>query len=287
MIKIRLAMCVIFALGCGSATVQAGQEDSLFAFGIIADIQYADKEAKGARHYREALPRLKECVEELNRHGLAFTIQLGDIIDGNKSQEKTLSDLQRVLDVYSGLSMPSYHVIGNHCLEAGQTNLQEWLSLKSFYYDFTIPAAKGWRFIVLDGNDAGYGVLGNAQLEWLESVLAAACSRKEKVIIFNHFPLLKDAAEKHRMKTPQPVLKLITESNCVVACFAGHDHNGGYAFKDGIHHVTVKGMVEAPVSNAYSVIEVRPSQLKEIGYGNEPSREMIIETAPGGKRADL
>ena len=114
-------------------------------------------------------------------------------------------------------------------------------------------------------------------MEWLKSKLTQARGNREKVIVFNHFALLKSAASKHRMKKPQPVLKLINESGCVVAYFAGHDHAGGYAFQEGIHHITVKGMVEAPIHNAYAVIEVYPTKLKEVGYGKEPSRELNLE----------
>jgi len=254
-----------------TTTVKHTQKEGSFSFGVIADIQYADKEKRGARHYRKAIAKLEECVDELNRQELSFTIQLGDLIDGNETQERTLSDL---LDVFNKLSMPKYHVIGNHCLVVGKKNLHEELNLSTFYYDFTMPSSKGWRFVVLDGNDAGYGVLGKGQLEWLESTLAQACANSEKVIVFNHFALLKSAARHHRMKTPQPVLKLINESGCVVAYFAGHDHEGGYAFHEGIHHITVKGMVEAPIHNAYAVIEVYPAKLKEVGYGKEPSRTL-------------
>ena len=83
----------------------------LFSFGVLADVQYADHENTGARHYREALGQLKECVSELNKQELAFTIQLGDIIDGNKVPERTRSDLELVLDEYEKLSMPKYHVV--------------------------------------------------------------------------------------------------------------------------------------------------------------------------------
>jgi len=182
-----------------------------------------------------------------------------------------------VLEEYGKLSMPKYHVVGNHCLNAGKKIIHQKLKLSKFYYDFTIPAAKGWHFIILDGNDAGYGVLGKEQLAWFESKLAEARGNRERVIVFNHFALLKSAARDGRMKTPQRVLKLINESGCVVAYFAGHDHAGGYAFQDGIHHITVKAMVEAPIRNAYAVIEVYPAKLNEVGYGKEPSRELKLE----------
>ena len=140
-------------------------------FGIMADIQYADKEPSGIRHYRTSLDRLQTAVDELNEHDLAFTIQLGDIIDGNEPFSKMLSDLLQVLESYGRLSAPRYHVIGNHCLYATELALHWSLNLPEFYYDFTSPKAPGWRFIVMNGNDAGYGALGPQQLDWLKNTL--------------------------------------------------------------------------------------------------------------------
>jgi manganese-dependent ADP-ribose/CDP-alcohol diphosphatase len=186
-------------------------------------------------------------------------------------------DLNSVLEVYSTLSMPQYHVVGNHCLAAGKEELQKRLKLSSFYYDFTVPEAQGWRFVVLDGNDAGNGRLGATQLEWLRSKLAKARAGGEKVIVFSHFPRPRSAAR-----------QLINESDCVVAYFAGHHHGGRYALQDGIHHITVKGMVEAPIRNAYAILEVSPTKLREIGFGKEPSREMELSARPsdGSGRGD-
>jgi len=269
-----LALCVFCVIGCRPTTGKESRQQKPFSFGVIADIQWGDKETAGERHYRDALDKLRECVDGLNGRDLAFTIQLGDIIDGNTTPEKTISDLDRVLEVYNGLSMPKYHVVGNHCLTASEEILHQKLKVDRFYYDFIVPTAEGWRFIVLDGNDAGYGVLGGTQLEWLKSKLDQACVDKEKVILFNHFALLESAAPHHRMKTPEPVEDWINESGCVVAYFAGHDHAGGYACQNGIHHITVKGMVEAPVKNAYAVIEVYSDKLVEVGFGKEPSRTL-------------
>jgi len=260
-------------------TPRAAAEEGrrLFAFGVVADVQYAEKEAEGARHYRESLENLEECVAELNRHDLAFTIELGDIIDGNVTPEKTLSDLDTITGIYKLLEMPKYYVVGNHCLNAGKDALREKLGRESFYYDFTVPEAGGFRFVVLDGNDAGYGVLGEKQLEWLRDTLADACANDHKVILFNHLALLEAAAAHHRMQEPGPVLDAMDEAGCVIAYFAGHDHAGGYAERNGVHHVTAKGMVEASEQNAYAVIEVYPDKLEEIGFGAEPSRGMSVK----------
>jgi hypothetical protein len=226
------------------------------------------------------MDRLRTCVGELNKHELAFTIQLGDIIDGNETPEKTLTDLDNVVQLYETLTMPRYHVIGNHCLDAGQESLRQKLNLEGFYYDFIVPEAHGWRFIVLNGNEGGYGLLGEPQLLWLGNKLKTAEERGEKVIVFNHFALLEAAARNHRMADPQPVLRMITKSNCVVAYFAGHDHAGGYTLQDDIHHITVKGMVEASEQNAYAIVRISPGKLNETGFGLEPSRELDIDDNP-------
>jgi len=48
---------------------------------------------------------------------------------------------------------------------------------------------------------------------------------------------------------------------------------------NGIHCVTLKGMVEMP-DTSYAVVEAYPDRLKEIGRGSEPSRELPMEPRP-------
>jgi UDP-2,3-diacylglucosamine pyrophosphatase LpxH len=135
-----------------------------YRFGVIADVQYADKETAGRRHYRTSLQKLDEAVSELNRHSPDFVLQLGDVIDGHSGdQDGSVADLKAVMNKLNRLSMPVYHVVGNHCLSAGQDVLKEKLQLHRFYYTFTRPGLENWRFIVLDGNDAGYGVVSDEQ----------------------------------------------------------------------------------------------------------------------------
>ena len=270
-------LCIL-SLSGGCAFLQ-GRERPQFRFGVLADIQYADKDTHGPRHYRAALGKLEECVDDLNRRDLAFVIQLGDIIDGYPDdQPASEEDLAVVLRSFERIEAPYYHVVGNHCLNAGADVLHRRLGLERFYYHFTVPQAKGWRFVVLDGNDAGYGVISSDQMDWFGSVLRRAAEQEEKVICFCHFALLRKAAAHHRMAKPEPVLEAIENAGCGVAWFAGHDHAGGYAVRDKVHHVTVKGMVEAPQANAYAIVEVYADRLTEIGLGAEPTREMPLPT---------
>ncbi len=275
----RFVCLAALLLACSlNACGQRAQAEEPPVFGIMADIQYADKDTGGARHYRTTLKKLEECVADLSDRDLAFVIQLGDIVDGHgKDIKKSADDLDRVLSVFNKLPMAKYHVVGNHCMSVDKPTLGTKLGLKRFYYDFTVRSAKGWRFVVLDGNDAGYGVLGDEQLAWFLSILDQAVQAKEKVICFCHFALLKEAAKHHRMAKPEPILKAIDETGCVVAWFAGHDHAGGYAERNGVHHVTVKGMVEAPADNAYALITLHPDKIQETGFGKEPSRDLPVK----------
>ncbi|MBN2217265.1 MAG: sulfatase-like hydrolase/transferase [Pirellulales bacterium] len=244
----------------------------LFSFGLIADVQYSDEPDRPPRAYRTSLDRLRQCVTELNRHPIDFTIQLGDVIDGNTSPEKTREDLDRVMSEFARLDKKLYHVVGNHCLNAGREELEKKLGLARAYYDFTPEGVEGWRLIVLDGNDAGYGVLGEEQTKWLEATLAKARQRGERVIVFNHFALLKQAAAHSRMKRPEPARSMLGQSGCVVAYFAGHEHAGGFAEDRGIYHVTLQGMVEAPEQNAFAIVKVFDDRIEIEGFGKVPSR---------------
>ncbi|MFA5688071.1 MAG: metallophosphoesterase [Kiritimatiellales bacterium] len=268
------AACAAMAPAAFSQAVTiAGIKKLLFSFGLLTDVHVADKDTNGKRNFRAASESLKRCVDDLNRQNLAFTIELGDFIDGGNSRAS--ADLEHALSIYGGLTMPAYHALGNHGVILLRKYMDKDPRLNGvYYYDFTSPAAAGWRFIVLDGNDAGYGIVSNSQLEWLDEKLTQAKAANEKVIMFCHYALLKEAAPRYLMAEPEPVLNLINNAGCVAAYFAGHHHGGGYTCQDGIYHVTVKGMVEHPEENAYAVVEVYSDRIKEIGHGQEPSREM-------------
>jgi hypothetical protein len=98
----------------------------------------------------------------------------------------------------------------------------------------------------------------------------------EKVICFCHFPLLKTAAEHHRMAKAEAILKTLDAHTCVAAWIAGHDHAGGYARQRHVHHLTMRGLVEAPGSTAFACFELAGDSIRETGFGNEPSRELYL-----------
>jgi 3',5'-cyclic AMP phosphodiesterase CpdA len=295
--------------GLGLLLSRPGQSDTgatnepQFRFGIIADVQYADKEPEGQRHYRAALAKLQVCVPDLNRQDLAFVVNLGDLIDGHGAA--SAAELATVARVFAQLKAPVRHVIGNHCLEVDRPTLMKTLKLRSAYYQFQV---RNWRFLVLDGMDVSVkspkgspaaraaqeylarnpklpiynGALGAEQLAWLKQRLAEARQRRQKVIVFCHHPALPAASgPATTLWNAAQVESALAAAGSVAAYFAGHDHKGGYAQQHGIHHVTIPAMLEAPNDgNAYAVVEVFADRLVVRGVGAVPSRVLPLPTEP-------
>lgn len=277
----------------------SGAEQPLFRFGIVADVQYADKPTAGKRAYAESLGKLEACANDMNRRQLAFVVNLGDIIDGRGAE--TAVDLERAARSFRKFRAPVRHVIGNHCLIARRQMLMKALRLKAPYYEF-IQA--GWRFIVLDGMDVSSpepedaisaaeaaerlsanpalvsydGAVGRRQLEWLRGRLKAAASAKQRVIVFCHEPALADAAAADTaLWNAEELTRIMEESGVVSAYFAGHHHVGGYALRGGIHHVTIQGLVESPRNGAaYAEVDVYANRLEIRGIGDVPSRSLKL-----------
>lgn len=262
-----------------SSAPAAQAAEPSFRFGVVTDIHSADRPDDnrfGPRFYRQSLERLKECVADFSTRDLAFAIQCGDFIDGQDTGQKNIADLDNVLAVYNKLQCDHYHVIGNHCVAAlSKQQLLKAFGLSESYYAFGSPRAPGWQFIVLDGNGPEQDPFGKAQLEWLGRTLHAAAAKGQEVIVFCHFPLIKEAAPSC-MANAGPVLKLMEDSHCVVAYICGHEHGGGYGFRNGIHHVTLKAMVDNPKDATYGVVEVYSDHLNLIGHGKQASITMYF-----------
>jgi calcineurin-like phosphoesterase family protein len=272
---------------------QAGHE---LSFGVIADCQYCASETTGVRHYSLSADKLKDCVSNFNSMPLDYVIHLGDLINHD------IKSYDVVLPVFDALSMPKYHVLGNHDFSVADElkhEIPQRLGMPSKYYDFT---AKGWRFVVLDGNDISFhaypknsieymqvesyysrikpepkkwnGAVGKQQLDWLESVLQKAAEQQEKVVIYCHYPVYPE--NPHNLWNAAEIIQLLEQHACVKAYINGHNHKGGYGIKNGIHYLTLQGMVDT-TENSYATVNVFSDRLEVVGYGREQNRMMNIK----------
>jgi hypothetical protein len=95
-----------------------------------------------------------------------------------------------------------------------------------------------------------------------------------KVALFCHFPIYPN--EIHSLWNDDKVLQLINKYSCVKAWINGHNHAGGYAEQNGIHFITMNGMVETESENSFSVISFTSDKIKIDGYGREQSRNLTV-----------
>ena len=281
----------------GTAHAESAEDTPEFSFGLVADVQYADIPASGSRYYRESLDKLRECVETFNAMDLACVMDLGDVIEEGRD---SFAD---VMPIYNQLDAPLHIALGNHDFPVSHEHTLGVLDMEESYYDFSV---NDWRFIVLDGNDLSVlawpedteryeesaamleeleeadapnaqtwnGGIGAEQLDWLEETLESAAEAGEKVMLFCHFPVYPAGA--HNLWNGEEVIELLEAHPNVVAYFNGHNHAGNYATREGVHYVTVKGMVETEDETAFAVVDVYGDRLEMTGHGREPDRVLEI-----------
>lgn len=286
------------AIGSGSAQKSGDQDGKpLFSFGLMADCQYADADRVGSRFYRESRPKLTEAVSELNRHELAFSFHLGDFID---KDFKSFADLKPIT---AKLRSPLHHALGNHDFDVAdefKARVPAELGLNRTYY--AIRKA-GYRFLVIDTTEVStyrYGPgdprtseaeaelrkiagarlpyaqnwnsrVSDAQLTWLTTQLEEASAAGESVLVLGHHPVVPE--EVHCTWNRAALHDLFKQHKCCKAYFNGHRHSGGYALKDGVHYLTLHGMLDT-AQNAFATARLFPSRLEIRGFARQPSRTL-------------
>lgn len=299
----RLLRSFVWVVICSSWSFDFGQgtENPRFQFGVIADVQYCACENSGTRHYSQSPEKLAEAVAELNQHDLKFVVSLGDFIDRDFQSYDTL------ISIANDLKCPLNHALGNHEYavdEPFKAQIPGLLGLQDRYYSKSL---KGWKFIYLDGNRVSLygaekgsdeykeaegiyaqlkqseapnaqtwnGALGRTQLTWLREELEKAKRKKQRVMLFCHFPVIPKKAA-HNLWDDAVLLELINKYNNVVAYFNGHTHKGHYQQENNVHHLAFEGMVEQD-TNAFAIVSVFDDRLEIKGFGREQDRVLKFE----------
>lgn len=262
--------------------------DALFRIGAIADVQYADKDDAPPRLYRGAPAKLREAVQALNRADIDFAVHLGDFIDGDWQSYDTVLPLTR------GLKSPWHFVLGNHDFAVADEKkplVPALLGMPARYYRFE---HKGWVFVVLDGNDlstyawpAGSaelaestrihdqkypkaelwdGGIGEKQLHWLESVLTSADAGHRKVMVLCHFPVYPE--NQHNLWNASDVMAVLERHLSTKIWLNGHNHDGNYGEKNGIHYLNLKGMLDT-TETAYATLAFYEGRVEVKGVGRQ------------------
>lgn len=230
--------------------------ESSLKFGVITDIHYGNGDRLKEKN------DLHTCFDFWRKNQVAFVVQLGDLIDGKGPEAvENLVGATAVLREYPG---PLYHVAGNHCLGAPLDRYLEETGLDAPYYTFSI---NGIRFIVLHGMDINpeskpettsdkarknllnhdpwanlyCGAVGEEQIHWLERQLDETRESREQVILFCHFPLLKETSDEPHglLWNHDEVTDVLRRYDNIIACFTGHLHRSAYLKRYGIHFMTM------------------------------------------------
>ncbi len=275
-------------------------EKPVLSFGLLTDVQYADADPDGERHYRESIPKLKAAVEWLAKKNLPFTLHLGDLID------RDFKSFATVMPLFNGLGHQVRHLLGNHdysVTDGEKGRILEVAVMPCEHYQFR---NSGVRFVMLDTNDlstyrhpAGSpqgleseerlkklaetgatnakpwnGGISEAQLKWLDAELTAADTEKERIIICGHHPLLP--ATGYQVWNAEEVLAVIDRHPSVVAYFNGHNHAGAEEIRNGVPYITFKSVLHEPEVNSFSAIHLYADRMEIEGNGREQSRTIPL-----------
>jgi len=276
-----------------------GSSQKVITIGVVTDVQYCNCNTDGTRYYKSSLAKLDECIKFFNQYKLDFVTHLGDLID------RDFTGYDSVLTRFKKSTAPVYHVLGNHDFNIGNRFKKEALQkigLEQYYYSKVI---EDWQFIFLNGDELSFffpktktqrdetqqlykrliaklkcnalpwnGGISKKQMSWLKLQLEDAAKSNRKVVIVCHFPVYPAAC--HNLWNDEELISLLTKYKCVKAYFCGHNHKGDYGFKDGIHYITFKGMVETADSTSFSKVTFTQDSIFVEGHGRELSRRLKI-----------
>ncbi|KAF1785061.1 Metallo-dependent phosphatase-like [Phytophthora cactorum] len=239
---------------------------------------------------------------------LRFAVNLGDLIDART-------------DLRPHAVGPVHHLVGNHELYNFPASViqKELLYSLQNYYDFQVPEAPKFRFVVLDCY--GLSILGREKNDPVYQEALALLRRvnpnenlnsptglveeQRRFVAFNgavdreqmkwlEGTLVKatEAGENHLADTFQfvgnypEVLELIRRFPRVRVVFSGHSHADGYMYahegmhNKGVHFVVFDAILEcSPSETAHALVHVFEDKLVVQGYGKVPTRELRFPEA--------
>ena len=113
------------------------------------------------------------------------------------------------------------------------------------------------------------GTISTEQLNWLKEELQTATKLSQTCMIFTHIPFNPNATStRHLVWDYQKILDVLDTFDNIAAVICGHYHRGGYDLRHGVHHLTMKGVLEAPVEQeCFGVMRVYEERLELDGYG--------------------
>lgn len=275
---------------------------SAVTFGVLTDVQFQSVPS-GTRYCDRSWLKLRQALEAFDGRGVRFVVHLGDLINGEAAS------YDAILPAFAHAPAPVRFVLGNHDLDVAEdrkAGVLARLGLGPGYYAFTEGE---WRFVVLNGDEFGFnfpkdegltreseemfaalaaagrpnatrwnGGISRAQLAFLEAELVSADRYGRPVVLFCHFPVLPPAG--HNLWNDEAVVALLDRHPSAKAYFAGHNHAGDEAVRNGVVYVTFAGLLETPDTVAGAVVALGRDRIVVDGFGREPDRAFPVRPGP-------
>ena len=200
----------LLALGLwpGALKAAGANNSGAFRFLVVNDTHYMSPEC-GAW--------LQAVVRQMKSHqGIELCLHAGDLTEHGQRE-----DLAVVRDIFRGLAVPTYGVIGNHDYLT-QTDRRPYESIFRRWLNYVFMH-RGWQFVGLDTTDGlrfEKTEIPDATFLWLDDHLRKL-SQKSPTVILTHFPL--GAGVSYRPLNADALLERFKPFN-LQAVFSGHFH---------------------------------------------------------------
>jgi len=260
-------------------------------FGLVTDTHYADADARGTRHYRESIEKLRECIACMNDNNVEFLAELGDFKDELTRHEEasTLGFLRTIEGVFATYDGRRHYVLGNHDMDS--ISKAQFIAATGLTRPYDSFDAGDYHFVILDANHTAAGRdydhgdfdwtdanIPPDELGWLADDLAKT---GRPTIVFCHQRL--DGTGDVFVRNAEEVRRTLESSKKVLGVFQGHDHAGDHRRMGGIHYYTLRAVVEGSgeQNNSYAIVEVYPGGAMTVtGYRRAVGKELL----PGSQR---
>lgn len=208
---LRASAGTLLALGLWPGALRAEGEHpgEDFSFIAVNDTHYIDDRC--GEWLRTAVAKMKECSPKAE-----LCLMSGDYTDHG-----TVAELEAAREVFDGLGVPTYGVIGNHDWRTNDDRKpyeQVFPNRINYRFDH-----RGWQFLALDtteGQKANGTHIADDTLRWVDDQLPKLDAKKPLILV-SHFQL--GPAIRNRPRNADALLERFKPHN-LRAVFCGHFH---------------------------------------------------------------
>ena len=253
-------LCTVIILSCGFSSSASDKNNPQFTIVHITDTHHTSTPPKttslSRKHYirifgyklhkpdfANSTRILQNTLEHINKEIKPDMVVItGDIVDRGDDRE----GMKQVKNMLNKLNCPWYTVIGDHDLNSGQDekeNYKEVFGKINYSLDY-----KGWNVIMLGIHP------GDNDLEWLKNELDAKADKPailcmHKMLIASW--LMKKLSKRHycpELTSPKAgqILNILSNHGRTVVVLSGHSHTNYRTSRNSISYISTASLVEPP-----------------------------------------